>query len=91
MINFRGVVPVHIPNIWSINVPPRIHFFLWLLFKNKVLTRDNLAKRQHVDDKRCLICDELESCQHIFFDCVVAKKVVGGYLWYSRKRYGNLL
>lgn len=77
VINIRGVIPIHTPNIWSLNIPARIHFFHWLLFKNKVLTRDNLAKRQHVEDKRCLFCDELESSQHIFFDCVVAKKMWG--------------
>jgi hypothetical protein len=46
-----------------------------LLINNKNLTRDNLAKRQHVDNKACLFCEELESCHHLFFDCVVAKEL----------------
>jgi hypothetical protein len=69
------VKPVFTPSIWNLKVPPRVHFFLWLLSKNKTLTRDNLAKRQKVENKRCLFCDELESCQHLFFDCVVAKEM----------------
>jgi hypothetical protein len=53
----------------------RIHFFLWLLSKNKLLTRDNLDKKKRkVEDKTCLFCEELESVHHLFFECVVAKQ-----------------
>jgi hypothetical protein len=48
--------------------------FLWLLINNRVLTRDNLAKRRKVEDKTCLFCAKKETCQHLFFDCVVAKR-----------------
>lgn len=41
LINFRGITPVHVPAVWSLKEPPRVHFFLWLLPKNKILTRDN--------------------------------------------------
>jgi hypothetical protein len=75
IINFRGIKPVFSSSIWDLKIPPRVHFFLWLLSKNKTLTRDNLTKRQKVDDKRCLFCDEFESFQHLFFDCVVAKEM----------------
>ena len=43
IINFRGVQPVFVSAVWGIKVPPRVHFFLWLLSKNTVLTRDNLS------------------------------------------------
>jgi hypothetical protein len=72
------VVPVYTPNLWSLNIPPRIHFFLWLLFKNKILTTDNLAKRQ-VENKMCPFCDELESSQHISSLIGSGKKDVGDY------------
>jgi hypothetical protein len=55
--------------------PPRVHFFLWLLSKNKLLTRDNLGKRRRVDDKTCLFCNELESVHHLFYECVVARRI----------------
>jgi hypothetical protein len=75
-MNNNGVVPVHTPAIWKLHVPPRIQIFLWLLSNNKLLTRDNLNKRRKVDDLSCLFCNEQESCNHLFFGCVVAK-----YLW----------
>jgi hypothetical protein len=73
IINFRGVKPVHTPAIWEIKIPPRVHFFLWLLTQNKVLTRENVSKRKHVEDCSCLFCCERETVHHLFFDCVVAK------------------
>jgi hypothetical protein len=45
IISFRGVTPVYIPSIWSLVIPPRVHSFLWLLSNNKLMTRDNLLKR----------------------------------------------
>jgi hypothetical protein len=75
VINFRGVTPVFIPAVWKIVVPPRIHFFLWLLSHNKLLTRDNLEKTKKIGNNRCLFCDEMESVHHLFFGCVVARQV----------------
>ena len=53
-ISFRGVKPVYTPAVWHLNVPPRIHIFLWLIANNKTLTRTNLAKRQEVENISCL-------------------------------------
>jgi hypothetical protein len=39
---------------------------------NKVLIRDNLAKRKHLDDKTCMFYEEAESVTHIFY-CIVAQ------------------
>ena len=39
IVNFRGIVPVHVLALWHLKIPPGIHLFLWLLSKNKLLTR----------------------------------------------------
>lgn len=52
-----------------------MHFFLWLLTQNKVLTRDDVAKRKHVEDNSYLFCCEEETTQHLFFECVFAKQI----------------
>jgi hypothetical protein len=70
VINFRRVTPVYVLVVWKIMVPPRVHFFLWLLSKNKLLARDNLDKRRKLEDRTCLFCEEVH---HLFFCCVVAK------------------
>jgi hypothetical protein len=45
IVNDTGVIQVFTLVMWKIHVPPRLHIFLWLLANNKILTRDNLAKR----------------------------------------------
>ena len=75
IINFRGIIPVHVSAIWSLKIPPRVHFFLWLLAKNKLLTRDNLNIRKKLDDVNCLFCSENESAHNLFFHCVVSKHI----------------
>jgi hypothetical protein len=75
IVNNGGIVPIHTPAIWNLTIPPRIHVFLWLLSKNKTLTRVNLHKRRHVEDITCLFCNELESVNHLFFECFVADHI----------------
>jgi hypothetical protein len=75
IVNFRGVMPVHIPAVWRVKVQPRVHVFLWLLANNKLLTRDNLAKKQHVPNHSCVFCSETETIMHLFFECSVAKEL----------------
>jgi hypothetical protein len=62
------------PAVWKLNIPPRVQFFLWLVSKDKILTRDNLGKRRHVSDPTCLFCLEQESISHLLFFCVVAQR-----------------
>jgi hypothetical protein len=77
VVDDGGVIPVHTPAVWKLQIPPRIHVFWWLLSNNKLLTRDNLSKHRKVDDKSCLFCNEHEIVHHLFFDCVVAKVIWG--------------
>jgi hypothetical protein len=75
VINFRGVIPVFLPAVWKLPIPPRIHFFSWLLSQNRLLTRYNLGKRRSIDDPSCLFCKEPETIFHLFLGCVIASKV----------------
>jgi hypothetical protein len=73
VINDRGIKQVYTPVVWKLSVTPRLHIFLWLLPNNKILTQDNLSKRKQVDDPSCLFCDDMETTQHLFFGCCVAR------------------
>ena len=57
-------------------IPPRVQFFLWLLSKNRLVTRDNLAKRREIRDATFLFCSESETIMHVFFEWCVA-----GWVW----------
>jgi hypothetical protein len=74
-LSTMGVKQIFTPLVWKLQVPPRIHIFLWLLTKNKILTRDNLSKRKKLDDITCLFCTEFESVRHLFFECCVAQNI----------------
>ena len=74
-INFGGIISAVDDKLWKVLCPQKIHVFLWRGVYNKILTRDNLAKRRQVDDKTCLFCNENETVQHLLFDCIVAKIV----------------
>ena len=47
----------------------------WYLYKGVVLTKDNLARRQWQEDRKCCLCSSDDSIQHLFFDCHFAKFV----------------
>jgi hypothetical protein len=69
------MVPLFIPAVWQLHIPPRVHIFLWLLGHNKLMTRDNLKKRNLNKPECCVFCAEPESIHHLFFDCIVAKQI----------------
>lgn len=62
--------------IWENFSIPKINFFSWTLFHNKILTRDNLCKRNIASPHRCALCkNALETSVHLFIDCEYAQKV----------------
>ena len=61
--------------LWKIKVPAKIRFFLWLMVRKNVLTRDNLLKRGWKGDKHCVFCGKDETIDHLFFLCSVAKTI----------------
>jgi hypothetical protein len=65
---------VYVLAVWEIRVPPECIFFLWLLSKDMLLTRDNVGKRRLVEDKTCLLCSEDETVNDLFFDCMVVRQ-----------------
>jgi hypothetical protein len=46
---------------------------LWLRYREAILTKDNLVKRNWHGNKMCSFCNNHETIQHLFFECVLAK------------------
>jgi hypothetical protein len=68
-----------VPNnghLWKIKVRLKIKVFLWLLYRETILTNDNLVKRNCNGNVMCCFCNNFETIQHLLFDCVLAK-----FLW----------
>jgi hypothetical protein len=47
----------------------KIKIFMWYVKRGVVLTKDNLFKHTCKGNKMCAFCSQLESIQHLFFDC----------------------
>ena len=59
--------------IWKMKVPLKIRIFMWFLFREVFLMKDNLARRNWHDCNKCCFCDQDETIQHLFITCPLAK------------------
>lgn len=56
--------------------PLKIKVFLWLIAKDKILSKGNSKKKNCRGGRDCCFCGVFESTYHLFFECSVAK-----YIW----------
>ena len=60
-------------SLWRTKSPPRVVLFVWSVTLGKILTLDNLRKRQFVVINRCDMCKkDGESVDHLLLHCEVA-------------------
>jgi hypothetical protein len=58
---------------WKIKIPLKIKVFLWLLYREVILTKDNLVKQNWHGNEKCSFYISYETIQHLFFDLDLAK------------------
>lgn len=59
---------------------PRAKFILWQGCSGWLATKDHMCKFGLVADMKCIFCPNLESHNHLFFDCNVTKEIWSGVL-----------
>jgi hypothetical protein len=62
-------------HIWKSKIPLKIQIWLWLIWHNAIVIKDNLFKRKWLGSASCQFCHENETISHFFFDCVAAQIV----------------
>ncbi|XP_039117658.1 uncharacterized protein LOC120253386 [Dioscorea cayenensis subsp. rotundata] len=65
---------------WKSKCPKKINIFNWLVWRNKILTMDNLELRRcnKLPTATCVMCHaDTESVDHLFLQCPVARDVWG--------------
>ncbi|XP_021729765.1 uncharacterized protein LOC110696721 [Chenopodium quinoa] len=61
--------------IWSRYNIPKTSFIALLAILNKLRIRDTLFKHRISNTDRCLLCgNDIESLQHLFFDCAYSRR-----------------
>jgi hypothetical protein len=64
-------------NIWRVKVPTRVAFFVWSAALGKILTRDNLGKRNVIVIEWCCLCKKSgESIDHLLFHYEVTQDIL---------------
>lgn len=61
--------------LWKAGLPLKIKIFLWQMFRNRLPTSDNVAKRQGPSNGTCTLCGNAEDANHVFFRCHLARFV----------------
>jgi hypothetical protein len=78
ILNSSVSFPFPWKSIWRTKAPPRVAFFVWSATFGKILTLDNLRKRNIVLVNRCGMCKKKkeESIDHLLLHCESAQ-----FLW----------
>jgi zinc-binding in reverse transcriptase len=45
-LEYDGIPNTDYKNLWMINIPLKVEIFVWLIKRNRVLTKVNLAKKK---------------------------------------------
>jgi hypothetical protein len=61
--------------IWKSRLPLKIKIFLWMLWHDRVLTREQMKIRKWKGSEKCKYCGKLETRNHLFFNCVITQVI----------------
>lgn len=59
--------------LWKAGIPLKIKIFMWQMFRNRLPTSDNMAKRNGPSNGTCAICGLVEDANHVFSGCCLAR------------------
>jgi hypothetical protein len=63
-------------SIWRVKAPTMVAFFVWSAALGKILTHDNLCKRNVIVIEWCCMCKKNgESMNHLLLHCEVAREL----------------
>lgn len=57
--------------VWKVNIPMKVSFFVWLVIRKACLTQDKLQRRALQICSKCFLCEkEGEINEHLFLHCI---------------------
>jgi hypothetical protein len=70
---FPVVVNKWMMSIWRAKLPLKIKIFLWQICDDKIQSAEQLRKKNRPGPLECKLYGEVESRDHIFLNCALAK------------------
>ncbi|VVA91818.1 unnamed protein product [Arabis nemorensis] len=67
-----------ITDVWKQNVSPKLKLFLWKVANKALPVGERLVTRHILVDPLCKCCGEVESINHMFFQCDFSQRVWRG-------------
>ena len=80
-LTFGGVENKFLMGIWKTKIPLKIQIFLWMVYHDRIQAVVQLKKRNWDGAVECKLCGEIETSDHILFQCPVAL-----FLWVFLKQ-----
>ena len=77
-LTFPGVENKEVMSIWRVRIPMKIKFFLWSIYSDCLPSAEQLVRRNWPGVEHCKLCGQIETTQHIFFECYIAN-----YCWWT--------
>lgn len=69
---------------WKLPIPYKIKIFIWLVARNKILTKQNLHRRGWVGDTKCQFCQQTETTNHLFLTCSLTQQI---WFWMGNSQH----
>jgi zinc-binding in reverse transcriptase len=85
-LQYGGIPDSEFVSIWNTKMPLKIQFFLWLVKRNKILTKVNLKKKGWLDSTQCVFCSAEESSDHLSVTCPFINFI---WQWIARHNFFN--
>ncbi|GMP29024.1 hypothetical protein CsSME_00004313 [Camellia sinensis var. sinensis] len=81
--SYYGVLVVYVDAVsfpwkcvWVSGTPSKVAFFVWTATLGRILTIDNLIRREHIlVNWCCLCCGDIESVDHLLVHCSVTSRL----------------
>lgn len=68
-LSFHGIKWAAKDYTWNRSIPHNYRIFLWLAFRGRLNTRDNMTAKHWTHDPHCDICPAIETIDHIILLC----------------------
>lgn len=70
--------------VWGCDIPMKVKIFIWMAAHDRIQSAVQLKKKKWLGPTECSICDNIETSDHILFQCPIAV-----FLWsFLRNTFG---